>query len=64
MFICADNDFASSIEEVNKGMLNISEPKTLDVVNNCVHFYSDIYSQKYSICTIDFIFRNCTITVC
>ncbi len=41
MFICADNDFASSIEEVNKGMLNISEPKTLDVVNNCDHFYID-----------------------
>jgi alpha/beta superfamily hydrolase len=41
MFICADNDFASSIEEVNKGMLNISKPKTLDVVNNCDHFYID-----------------------
>ena len=41
MFICADNDFASSIEEVNKGMLNVSEPKTLDVVNNCDHFYID-----------------------
>ena len=41
MFICADNDFASSIEEVNKGMLNISEPKTLDVVNNGDHFYID-----------------------
>ena len=41
IFICADNDFASSIEEVNKGMLNVSEPKTLDVVNNCDHFYID-----------------------
>jgi len=41
MFICADNDFAASIEEVEKGMLNISEPKTLDVVNNCDHFYID-----------------------
>ncbi len=41
LFICADNDFASSIEEVNKGMLNVSEPKTLDVVNNCDHFYID-----------------------
>ena len=41
LFICADNDFASSIEEVNKGMLNISEPKILDVINNCDHFYID-----------------------
>ena len=41
MFISADNDFAASIEEVNKGMLNISEPKILDVINNCDHFYID-----------------------
>ncbi len=41
LFICADNDFAASIEEVEKGMLNVSEPKILDVVNNCDHFYID-----------------------
>ncbi len=41
LFICADNDFAVSIEEVEKGMLNISEPKILDVINDCEHFYID-----------------------
>ncbi len=41
LFICADNDFASSIEEVEKGMLNVSEPKILDVISNCDHFYID-----------------------
>ncbi|MGR3303695.1 MAG: alpha/beta hydrolase [Candidatus Scalindua sp.] len=41
LFICADNDFASSIEEVKKGMLNVSEPKILDVISNCDHFYID-----------------------
>ncbi len=41
MFICADNDFASSIDDVEKGMLNVSEPKILDVISNCDHFYID-----------------------
>jgi len=41
LFICADNDFAASIEEVEKEMLNISEPKILDVISNCDHFYID-----------------------
>ena len=41
LFICADNDFASSIEEVKKGMLSISEPKILDVIESCDHFYID-----------------------
>ncbi len=41
LFICADNDFASPIDDVEKGMLNISEPKILDVMNNCDHFYID-----------------------
>ncbi|MFQ5786783.1 MAG: alpha/beta hydrolase [Thermodesulfobacteriota bacterium] len=41
MFICADNDFASSIEDVEEGMLNVSEPKLLDVISNCDHFYID-----------------------
>ncbi len=41
LFICADNDFAASIEEVEKGMLNVSEPKILDVISNCDHFYID-----------------------
>ena len=41
LFICADNDFAASIEEVEKGMLNASEPKILDVIESCDHFYID-----------------------
>jgi alpha/beta superfamily hydrolase len=41
LFICADNDFASSLEEVEKGMLNVSEPKILDIINDCDHFYID-----------------------
>ncbi len=41
LFICADNDFASSLEEVEKGMLNISEPKILDIMRECDHFYID-----------------------
>jgi len=41
LFICADNDFAASIEEVEKGMLSISEPKILDVIESCDHFYID-----------------------
>ncbi len=41
LFICADNDFAASIEEVEKGMLNVSEPKILDVIASCDHFYID-----------------------
>ncbi len=41
LFICADNDFASSLEEAEKGMLNISEPKMLDIMRDCDHFYID-----------------------
>ncbi len=41
LFICADNDFASSLEEVEKGMLNISEPKIFDIMRECDHFYID-----------------------
>ena len=41
LFVCADNDFATSLEEVEKGMLNISEPKILDIMNDCDHFYID-----------------------
>jgi hypothetical protein len=41
LFFCADNDFAASLEEVDKGMLNISEPKILDIMNDCDHFYID-----------------------
>ncbi|MCP4269678.1 MAG: alpha/beta fold hydrolase [Candidatus Brocadiaceae bacterium] len=41
LFICADNDFAVSNEEVEKEMLNISEPKILDMINDCEHFYID-----------------------
>ncbi len=41
LFICADNDFATSIENVEKGMLGVSKPKILDVINDCDHFYID-----------------------
>jgi len=41
LFICAGNDFATSLEEVEKGMLNISEPKILDIMKDCDHFYID-----------------------
>ncbi len=41
LFICADKDFAVSIEEVEKGMLDISGPKILDMINDCEHFYID-----------------------
>jgi uncharacterized protein len=39
LIVCADNDFASSIDDVKKGMLNISEPKKLEIFENCDHFY-------------------------
>jgi hypothetical protein len=41
LFICADNDFAASIDDVEKGMLNVLEPKILDVIKSCDHFYID-----------------------
>ncbi len=41
LIICADNDFASSIEAVEKGMLNIPDPKELEIFENCDHFYID-----------------------
>ncbi len=41
LFVCADNDFASSLEEAERGMLNISEPKILDIKYECDHFYID-----------------------
>ncbi|MGR3293688.1 MAG: alpha/beta hydrolase, partial [Candidatus Scalindua sp.] len=41
LFVCADNDFASSLEEVEKGMLDIAEPKILDIMHDCDHFYID-----------------------
>ena len=41
LFICADNDFTSSLEEVEKGMLNISEPRILEKMYDCDHFYLD-----------------------
>ncbi len=41
LFICADNDFAASIEDIEKGMMSVSKPKILDMVNDCDHFYID-----------------------
>ncbi len=41
LFICADNDFATSIEDVEQGILGVSKPKRLDVINDCDHFYID-----------------------
>jgi Predicted hydrolase of the alpha/beta superfamily len=41
LFVCADNDFASPLEEVERGMLSISDPKILDIMRDCDHFYID-----------------------
>jgi len=41
LYICADNDFASSLEDVKKGMQNIHDPKELEIFENCDHFYID-----------------------
>ncbi|GAX59319.1 hydrolase of the alpha/beta superfamily [Candidatus Scalindua japonica] len=41
LFICADNDFATSLEDVEKGIQKISDPKILDIINDCDHFYID-----------------------
>ena len=41
LFICSDNDFATTLEEIEKGMLSISKPKILDIMNDCDHFYID-----------------------
>ncbi|MHC4139747.1 MAG: dienelactone hydrolase family protein, partial [Planctomycetota bacterium] len=41
LFICSDNDFATTLEEVEQGMLSISEPKILDIMKDCDHFYID-----------------------
>lgn len=41
LFICADNDFATSTTEVEEAMSGISEPKILDVIDDCEHFYID-----------------------
>ncbi len=41
LFICADNDFAASIEDLDKDMMSVSKPKILDMVNDCDHFYID-----------------------
>ena len=41
LIVCADNDFASSIEAVENGMLNIPDPKRLEIFENCDHFYID-----------------------
>ena len=41
LFICADNDFATSVEEVKEGMKNIPAPKILEIIEDCDHFYRD-----------------------
>ncbi len=41
LIVCADNDFASSIEAVEKGMLNFPDPKEIEIFENCDHFYID-----------------------
>ncbi|MFQ5964052.1 MAG: hypothetical protein ACE5KZ_07200 [Candidatus Scalinduaceae bacterium] len=40
LIVCADNDFASSIEDVKKGMSKISDPKILKIFEDCDHFYN------------------------
>lgn len=60
LFICADNDFASSIEDVHKGMADISAPKRLEIFKNCDHFYID---NEQTIANMVFeFFSNCSIS--
>ncbi|MDR4503234.1 MAG: dienelactone hydrolase family protein [Candidatus Scalindua sp.] len=37
--VCADNDFATPIEEVKKGVSAMAEPKRLEILQECDHFY-------------------------
>lgn len=39
LFICSENDFAASIEEVKQRMPDISDPRILEIITNCDHFY-------------------------
>ena len=40
-FINSDNDFAASIEEITNGVERFSEPKCLEMIIDCDHFYRD-----------------------
>ncbi len=40
-FINSDNDFAASMEEIVNGVERFSEPKCLEMITNCDHFYRD-----------------------
>ena len=41
LYICADNDFAATIEVSRKEITNIPSPKKLEIFDNCDHFYID-----------------------
>lgn len=41
LYICADGDFASSVENAKVGMSTISNPKRLEIFEKCDHFYID-----------------------
>ncbi len=48
-FICFDNDFAASSEEAQNGYKRFSEPKSMEMVNNCDHFcrgMEDVIAKK------------------
>lgn len=39
LIICADNDFATPPERVKKGVSGMAEPKSLEILKECDHFY-------------------------
>ena len=38
-FICSDNDFAASKDDIEKGFARFQKPKSLEMVIDCDHFY-------------------------
>lgn len=39
LFICSDNDFATSVEDTKTAVAGMSEPKELLIKTNASHFY-------------------------
>lgn len=38
-FISSDNDFAASQDEIKEGFKAVSEPKSIEIITDCDHFY-------------------------
>lgn len=48
-FMCSDNDFAASKDEIEKGFARFQRPKSFEMVIDCDHFYrgkENIISEK------------------